>query len=96
MAGRCVWRRLCAACAPLLSVRLQALNIPVDALRRQKPYYVVIIDNMMNLDIMLWGADSGLGKKEWKRMAISHALNSARDHIRPDGSTYHVVVGGAA
>jgi unsaturated chondroitin disaccharide hydrolase len=24
-------------------------------------------------------------------MAVSHARNTARDHVRPDGSTYHVV-----
>jgi hypothetical protein len=47
----------------------------------------------MNLDLLMWGAASGLpgSKQAWRDIALSHALNAARDHVRKDGSTYHIV-----
>jgi unsaturated chondroitin disaccharide hydrolase len=54
------------------------------------PVYTVIIDNMMNLELLFWAAKHG-GSQGWYKMAVSHALNTIRDHVRPDGSTYHVV-----
>ena len=50
----------------------------------------VIVDNTMNLELLLWGARNG-GNPAWRDMAISHALHSRADLVRPDGSTYHVV-----
>ena len=55
-----------------------------------EPVFTVIIDNMMNLELLFWAAKHG-GDTAWYDMALSHALNSMRDHVRPDGSTYHVV-----
>jgi unsaturated chondroitin disaccharide hydrolase len=53
--------------------------------------FKVIVDNMMNLELLLWASRHG-GQQAWRDMAISHALVTARDHVRPDGSTYHLVV----
>lgn len=53
--------------------------------------YHVIMDDMMNLQILWWGARNG-GSKYWRSVAHQHALNTARDFIRPDGSTYHLVI----
>lgn len=53
--------------------------------------YPVIIDNMMNLELLFWAAKNG-GKQEWRDLAISHAEKTIENHIRPDGSTYHVVM----
>jgi unsaturated chondroitin disaccharide hydrolase len=50
----------------------------------------VIIDSMMNLDLLFWAAEHG-GKRAWYRMAVSHALRTMENHVRPDGSTYQVV-----
>jgi unsaturated chondroitin disaccharide hydrolase len=50
----------------------------------------VIIDNMMNLELLFWAAQHG-GKKAWYRMAVSHALRTRENNVRPDGSTYQVV-----
>ena len=50
----------------------------------------VIIDNMMNLELLFWGASHG-GPAAWRDMAISHALRSRAEHVRADGSTYQVV-----
>jgi unsaturated chondroitin disaccharide hydrolase len=52
--------------------------------------FIVIVDNMMNLELLFWGARNG-GDPAWRGMAISHALKTMENHVRPDGSTYHVV-----
>jgi len=50
----------------------------------------VITDIMMNLELLLWGAENG-GEKEWADLAITHALNTNKDFGRDNGSTYHIV-----
>jgi unsaturated chondroitin disaccharide hydrolase len=52
--------------------------------------FPVIIDNMMNLEILFWAARNG-GDPAWYDMAVSHALRTRQDHVRADGSTYHLV-----
>ncbi|MEX0602422.1 MAG: glycoside hydrolase family 88 protein, partial [Bacteroidota bacterium] len=52
--------------------------------------YPVIIDNMMNLELLFWASEHG-GSEEMREAAISHARTTLRDHLRGDGSTYHVV-----
>jgi len=47
-------------------------------------------DTMMNLELLFWGARNG-GDHRMRAMATSHALRSAKDFLRPDGSTYHYV-----
>jgi unsaturated chondroitin disaccharide hydrolase len=49
-----------------------------------------VVDTMMNLELLLWGAENG-GQQAWRDMAISHALKSLADMVRDDGSTYQVV-----
>lgn len=54
----------------------------------------VIIDNMMNLELLFWSAEQtsdAVDAQTWREIAISHALTTQREHVRPDGSTYHVV-----
>lgn len=53
-------------------------------------YYTVIIDNMMNLELLLFAAQNG-GKSLWRDHAVTHALKTMQNHVRSDGSTYHVV-----
>ncbi|MEO7909866.1 MAG: carboxypeptidase regulatory-like domain-containing protein, partial [Roseiflexaceae bacterium] len=52
--------------------------------------FKVIIDNMMNLELLFWAAKHG-GDPAWYNMAVSHALKTREQHVRSDGSTYHVV-----
>ena len=52
--------------------------------------YPVIIDNMMNLEYLLWAAKAS-GNKEYYDIAISHADKTIENHFRADYSTYHVV-----
>lgn len=57
---------------------------------RQLWQYPVIIDNMMNLEFLMW-AGKTTGDKRFHQIAISHADNTIKHHFRPDYSTYHVV-----
>ncbi|HJY83612.1 MAG TPA: discoidin domain-containing protein [Candidatus Binatia bacterium] len=52
--------------------------------------FKVIIDNMMNLELLFWAATHG-GDHTWYDMAVSHALKTIENHVRADGSTYHLV-----
>ena len=62
--------------------------------KRNSPRFTVIVDNLMNLELLFWAARHG-GDPAWYGMALSHVLRSARDHVRGDGSTAHVVDYGA-
>jgi unsaturated chondroitin disaccharide hydrolase len=53
--------------------------------------FKVIVDNMMNLELMFWASKHG-GDPSLATKALDHALTTAREHVRPDGSTYHLVV----
>jgi len=52
--------------------------------------FPVIVDNMMNLELLFWAAKNG-GPAELYDIAVSHAAVTMKNHIRPDGSTFHVV-----
>ncbi|EOR94608.1 Alpha-1,2-mannosidase [Arcticibacter svalbardensis MN12-7] len=48
-----------------------------------------IMDNMMNLELLFWAAKNG-GSQKLYDIAVSHATQSLKHLVRPDGSTYHV------
>lgn len=52
--------------------------------------YLVIIDNMMNLELLFWASKNG-GSQRLYDIAVNHAEKTIEHHVRPDGSTYHVV-----
>lgn len=52
--------------------------------------FVVIIDNMMNLELLLWASRNG-GPPALRDIVIRHADRSIEHFFRPDGSTCHVV-----
>lgn len=52
--------------------------------------YPVIIDNMMNLE-MLFAASRITGDTKYHDIAVSHADATLKNHLREDGSSYHVV-----
>ena len=51
--------------------------------------FLVIPDNMMNLELLEWAA--GKGDAGFDRIARSHADVTMRHHFRPDGGCYHVL-----
>lgn len=52
--------------------------------------YPVIIDNMMNLELLLWASAEG-GDPRFRDIAVRHADTTMANHFRPDASTWHVV-----
>jgi rhamnogalacturonyl hydrolase YesR len=50
----------------------------------------VIIDNMMNLEL-LFKVSKLTGDTKYREIAIKHADNTLKNHIRSDFSTYHLV-----
>ena len=52
--------------------------------------YPVIIDNMMNLEMLMWSAKQ-TGNKCFSDISVSHANKTMEHHYRPDMSCYHVV-----
>jgi hypothetical protein len=52
--------------------------------------YPVIIDNLMNLELLFQAGK--LGDRNASKIALAHALTSARVHLRSDGSTAHVAL----
>ncbi|HKJ43705.1 MAG TPA: glycoside hydrolase family 88 protein [Sunxiuqinia sp.] len=52
--------------------------------------YPVIIDNMMNLEMLMWGSKA-FNDTTYSHDAISHANTTMKNHFRDDFSSYHVV-----
>ncbi|KAJ5663322.1 hypothetical protein N7507_004053 [Penicillium longicatenatum] len=52
--------------------------------------FLVIIDNMLNLDLLFWAAKETSNPALYD-VAKAHAHTSRKNHIRDDNSTFHVV-----
>ncbi len=52
--------------------------------------FLVIIDNMMNLELLFW-ATKATGDSSFYKIAVTHANTTMKNHFRPDYSSYHVV-----
>jgi hypothetical protein len=52
--------------------------------------FPVIVDNMMNLELLLWAAQAAPDPR-FRDIARKHADTTLQNHFRADGSSYHVV-----
>ncbi len=52
--------------------------------------FLVIIDNMMNLELLFW-ATKATGDSSFYKIAVTHANTTMKNHFRPDCSSYHVI-----
>jgi len=92
--GDTAWRAPALNAARLLAGRF---NPAVGAIKSwdwtgaDQPY-PVIADNMMNLELLFWGAEQPGGDPEWRTIALRHARTTIANHLRPDGGSFHVVV----
>ncbi len=50
----------------------------------------VIIDNMMNLEFLMW-AFNQTGDSSFYKIAVTHSDTTIKNHFRPDFSSWHVV-----
>ncbi len=55
---------------------------------RKPDDYVVIIDNMMNLELLFW-ATQATGDSTFYDIAVKHADTTLKNHFRADNSLYH-------
>ncbi len=56
-----------------------------------KRRFLVIPDNLMNLELLEWAAKAKGGDRRFDRIARSHATVTMANHFRADGGTYHVL-----
>lgn len=52
--------------------------------------YPVIIDNMMNLELLMWSAKE-FNEPKFAEVADTHAHTTIKNHFRNDNSSYHVL-----
>lgn len=52
--------------------------------------FLVIIDNMMNLELLFWATRES-GDSSFYKIAVTHANTTMQNHYRPDYSSYHVI-----
>lgn len=52
--------------------------------------FIVIVDNMMNLDLLFWATKKS-GDSSFYKIAVTHANTTMKQHYREDYSSYHVV-----
>jgi rhamnogalacturonyl hydrolase YesR len=84
------YRKILLQSARSLSTRFNARVGCIRSWDRRKWPFPVIIDNMMNLELLFWAARNG-GGESYYAIAKSHALKTMENHVRQDGSTFHVV-----
>ncbi|MBO6121734.1 MAG: glycoside hydrolase family 88 protein, partial [Kiritimatiellae bacterium] len=53
--------------------------------------FLVIPDNLMNLEMLEWASKAKGGDRRFDRIARSHADVTMKRHYRPDGGAYHVL-----
>jgi len=53
--------------------------------------FPVVIDNMMNLELLFWAAKNG-GSRAFYNVAVAHANQTIKEHVRENGTTYHIVI----
>ena len=87
------WRTPALDAARLLALRFDP---DVGAIRSWNPGatrwdFPVIVDNMMNLELLFWGARQPGGDARWRDIALQHARTTSAQHVRADGGSYHVV-----
>ena len=92
LTGNAAYRPVLLKGAASLSTRYSSVVRSIKSWDRPPTEYTfpVIIDNMMNLELLLWAARSG-GDPMLKEIALAHADTSLTNHLRPDGSSFHVV-----
>ena len=76
--------------AKSLSTRFDAKVGCIRSWNGKKDDYLVIIDNMMNLELLFW-ATQVTGDSSFYKIAITHANTTMKNHYRPDFSSWHVL-----
>jgi unsaturated chondroitin disaccharide hydrolase len=54
--------------------------------------FTIIADNMMNLELLYFGAAQDSGNPVWADHALQHGLTTREHHVREDGGSFHCVI----
>lgn len=82
------YKQVILTAAQSLSTRY---NSTVGCIKSWNNYHFpVIIDNMMNLELLLWASKNGGSASHYDK-SVSHANKTITNHVRADNTTYHVV-----
>jgi rhamnogalacturonyl hydrolase YesR len=73
-----------------LSTRFSPVTGCIKSWDSKSGDFLVIIDNMMNLELLFW-ATRVSGDSSFYKIAVTHANTTMKNHFRPDYSSYHVV-----
>ena len=86
-----LYRKILLTGAASLATRYNADYGVIKSWDVWKEYnYPVIIDNMMNLEFLLWAAKAS-GRAKYYDICISHADHTIKNHYKKDYSSFHVV-----
>ncbi len=91
LTGDTAYRSTLLAGAESLATRYNPVVGCIKSWNSNKKWqFPVIIDNMMNLEFLLWASKES-GNSIYRNICISHANKTIENHFRPDYSSYHVV-----
>ncbi|RWY53671.1 glycoside hydrolase family 88 protein [Mucilaginibacter gilvus] len=76
--------------AKSLSTRFNPTVGCIKSWDSKKSDFLVIIDNMMNLELLFW-ATRETGDSSFYKIAVTHANTTIKNHYRPGFSSYHVI-----
>ncbi len=89
LTGDVASKRRCFYAAAILMGRFVPGGNFIKAWEEKEAYNWTIIDCLMNLPLLYW-ASREMGDDRYKRVAMAHADNTLKSHLRPDGSVAHI------
>lgn len=84
------YKEILLTSAKSLSTRFNATAGVIKSWDSKPGDFLVIIDNMMNLELLFW-ATRVSGDSSFYNIAVTHANTTMKNHFRPDNSSYHVI-----
>ncbi|MCO5949974.1 glycoside hydrolase family 88 protein [Mucilaginibacter flavidus] len=84
------YRQILINSAKSLSTRFNPKVGCIKSWESKPSDFLVIIDNMMNLELLFW-ATRETGDSSFYKIAVTHANSTIKNHYRADYSSYHVI-----
>jgi unsaturated chondroitin disaccharide hydrolase len=90
IASRPEYKEILLQSAKSLTTRFNPIVGSIKSWDSKPSDFLVIIDNMMNLELLFWATKIS-GDSSYYKIAVTHADNTIKNHFRPDNSSYHVL-----
>jgi len=84
------YKQILISSAKSLSTRFNPKVGCIKSWESKPSDFLVIIDNMMNLELLFW-ATRETGDSSFYKIAVTHANTTIKNHYRADYSSYHVI-----